>query len=93
MAELVRAFGKDENRICPYVLGGIGVYNVKVTRPLFGIDTSVTKVGLSAGGGFAFRLGNGRTRLFVDVLFVNVSVGGGANTTFLPIRAGFRFGK
>lgn len=93
MGEIVYAFGTDKEQVRPYILGGIGLFNVKVTSPSFGIDTSVTKVGFGGGAGLAFKLGAGGTRFFVEGKFVSVSTGGGSNTTFIPIRAGFRFGK
>lgn len=93
MGEIVYAFGTNKEQIRPYILGGIGLFNVKVTSPSFGVDTSVTKVGFGGGAGVAFKLGAGGTRFFVEGKFVSVSTGGGSNTTFLPIRAGFRFGK
>jgi Outer membrane protein beta-barrel domain len=93
MGEVVYAFGTSKEQIRPYILGGIGIFNVKITSPSFGIDTSVTKVGFGGGAGIAFKLGTGGTRFFVEGKFVSVSTGGGSNTTFLPVRAGFRFGK
>jgi opacity protein-like surface antigen len=93
MGELVYAFGTNKAQVRPYILGGIGLFNVKVTSPSFGLDTSVTKVGFGGGAGLAFKMGAGGTRFFVEGKFVSVSTGGGSNTTFLPIRAGFRFGK
>jgi hypothetical protein len=93
MGEVVYAFGTNKDQVRPYILGGIGLFNVKITSPSFGIDTSVTKVGFGGGAGLAFKLGAGGTRFFVEGKFVSVSTGGGSNTTFLPIRAGFRFGK
>jgi hypothetical protein len=93
MGEVVYAFGTNKAQVRPYILGGIGLFNVKVTSPSFGIDTSVTKVGFGGGAGLAFKMGAGGTRFFVEGKFVSVSTGGGSNTTFLPIRAGFRFGN
>ncbi|HET7251635.1 MAG TPA: outer membrane beta-barrel protein [Gemmatimonadales bacterium] len=92
MADVVYAFGTDKDQIRPYILGGIGIFNVKVTSPSFGIDTSETKVGFGGGVGVAFKLGTGGTRFFVEGKYVTVSTSG-TSTTFLPIRAGFRFGK
>ncbi len=93
MGEVVYAFGTNKDQVRPYILGGTGLFNVKRTIPSLGIDTSVTKVGFGGGAGLAFKLGAGGTRFFVEGKFVSVSTGGGSNTTFLPIRAGFRFGK
>jgi opacity protein-like surface antigen len=91
MGDIVYAFGTQKEQIRPYILGGIGLYNVKVTIPSLSVDTSVTKVGFGGGAGVAFKLGAGGTRFFVEGKFVSVATGGGSNTTFLPFRAGFRF--
>ena len=91
MAELVYAFGTQADQIRPYILGGVGFYNVKVTIPSASVDTSVSKIGFGGGAGVAFKLGSGSTRFFVEGKFVNVSTEGGS-TTFLPIKAGIRFG-
>jgi opacity protein-like surface antigen len=90
MAEIVYAFGAQADQIRPYILGGIGYYNVKVSITGFG-DFSESKVGFGGGAGVAFKVGTGSTRVFVEGKFVNVSTSG-SSTTFLPIRAGFRFG-
>jgi len=90
MADIVYAFGTQADQIRPYVLGGVGLYNLKVTVPSVSFDTSVTKVGFGGGAGIAFKVGTGSTRVFVEAKYVNVSTEGGS-TTFLPIRAGLRF--
>lgn len=91
LAEVVFAFGTQADQIRPYILGGIGFYNVKVTVPSIALDTSVSKVGFGGGAGVAFKMGSGSTRFFVEGKFVSVATEGGS-TTFLPIRAGLRFG-
>lgn len=88
LAEAVYAFGKKADGVRPYVMGGLGLYNVKVD--VSGLSGSTTKVGFGAGAGLAFKLGTGNTRFFVEGKFVSVSTTGGS-TNFLPIRAGFRF--
>jgi opacity protein-like surface antigen len=91
MAELVYAVGTSADQIRPYVFGGVGFFNVKVTIPSASVDTSVSKVGFGGGAGIAFKVGTGSTRFFVEGKFVSVSTEGGS-TTFLPIKAGIRFG-
>lgn len=91
MADLVYAFGTQADQIRPYVLGGVGFFNVKVTVPSASFDTSVTKVGFGGGAGIAFKVGTGGTRVFVEAKYMSVSTEGGS-TNFLPIRAGIRFG-
>jgi len=89
LAEVVYAFGKQADQIRPYILGGVGYYNVKFSAG--GVSASESKVGFGGGAGIAFKVGTGSTRVFVEGKFVNVSTTGGS-TTFLPIRAGIRFG-
>lgn len=90
LAEAVYAFGQKKDQIRPYIMGGIGYYNVKFD-PAVGSSVSESKIGFGGGAGLAFKLGLG-TRFFVDGKFVSVATTGGS-TTFFPIRAGFRFGK
>jgi opacity protein-like surface antigen len=90
LAEVVYAFGTQADQVRPYILGGVGYYNVKVDVTGFG-SASESKVGFGGGAGVAFKAGAGSTRIFVEGKFVNVSTTGGS-TTFLPIRAGVRFG-
>ena len=92
LGDLVYAFGQTNDQIRPYILGGVGIFNVKVTVPSASFDSSETKVGFGGGAGVAFKLGTGGTRFFVEGKFMTVSTSG-SSTTFLPVRAGFRFGK
>ena len=78
----------------PYLIGGGGVYNVKVTGEddvggVIDTDNSVTKFGLNAGAGFDFKAGS--AGLFVEGRFHNVFTEG-SNLTFIPISVGIRFG-
>lgn len=89
LAEVVYAFGTQAAQVRPYILGGVGYYNVKISAG--GVSASESKVGFGGGAGLAFKVGTGDTRLFVEGKFVSVSTSGNS-TTFLPIRAGIRFG-
>jgi opacity protein-like surface antigen len=89
LAEVVYAFGKQADQIRPYILGGAGYYNVKISAG--GLSASESKLGFGGGAGIAFKVGSGSTRVFVEGKFVSVSTTGNS-TTFLPIRAGLRFG-
>ncbi len=89
LAEVVYAFGKKADGVRPYLLGGIGFYNVKVDVTGLG-SASSSKVGFGGGAGLAFKLGTGGTRFFIEGKYVSVSTSGGS-TNFIPIRAGFRF--
>ena len=88
MGELVYAFGPKVSPARPYIFGGVGVFNVKVSAS--GADTSETKVGFGGGAGVAFKLGTGSTRLFVEGRYMTVK----AFTVTLPslgFTAGLRF--
>jgi opacity protein-like surface antigen len=89
LAEVVFALGTQADQIRPYLLGGVGYYNVKISNG--GASVSESKIGFGGGAGLAFKVGTGSTRVFVEGKFVSVSTTGGS-TSFLPIRAGFRFG-
>lgn len=89
MAELVYAMGKNADPARPYVFGGVGLFNVKLSAG--GADTSETKVGFGGGAGVAFKLGPSSTRLFVEGRYATVKV---FDTTLpsIGIKAGVRFG-
>lgn len=89
LAEVVYAFGTKADQIRPYILGGVGMYNVKFSAG--GVSQSDTKVGFGGGAGLALKVGTGGTRVFVEGKFVSVSTSG-SSLTFVPIRAGIRFG-
>lgn len=89
LAEVVYAFMKPTDNLRPYVMGGVGLFNVKLSAG--GGDTSTTKVGFGGGAGLAFKVGTGSTRLFVEGRYTSVSVFG-VTLPFLGVKAGFRFG-
>ena len=88
MADVVWAPGTSADQIRPYVLGGLGFFNVKADFPLG--SGSATKIGFGGGAGAAFKVGTGGTRVFVEGKFMDVSTDVNS-TTFIPIRAGVRF--
>lgn len=73
----------------PYLLGGGGVYNVKITVPSQSIDTSETKFTWDFGAGLTF--GAGPARFFVEGRYIVIQESGGS-TKFIPVTAGVRFG-
>jgi opacity protein-like surface antigen len=89
MAEVVYAFMTPADQIRPYILGGVGLFNVKLSGA--GGDTSTTKVGFGGGAGLAFKVGSGSTRVFVEGRYTSVSVFG-TTLPFLGVKAGLRFG-
>ena len=88
LAEVVYGLGKKADGVRPYILGGLGYYNVKVSAS--GASASESKVGFGGGAGLAFKLGPSGARFFVEGKYVSVSTSGGS-TNFIPIRAGIRF--
>lgn len=72
----------------PYVMGGLGLYNVRTD--VGGIAGSETGVGFGVGGGVSFNLGAGGSRLFAETRFTSISTTGSA-LTFLPIVVGISF--
>ena len=88
LAEVVYALGQKADGVRPYLLGGLGYYNVKVSAT--GGSVSESKVGFGGGAGLAFKLGPSGARFFVEGKYVSVSTSGGS-TNFIPIRAGIRF--
>ncbi len=94
-ANAVYKFNSSEGtRFRPYLIGGGGVYNLKVTGDddvggVIDTEGSTTKFGINAGAGFDFKAGG--AGLFVEGRFHNVFTEG-SNTTFIPITVGVRFG-
>jgi hypothetical protein len=82
----------DESTFRPYLLGGVGVYNSKVTGaddPGDVLGGGETDFGLNGGAGFDFKAGG--AGLFIEGRFHNVFTSG-SNTQFIPITVGIRFG-
>jgi hypothetical protein len=67
----------------PYVLGGLGIYNVD-----FGAN-SETKIGYALGGGVTFSLAS--LGAFAEARYVSVKTSN-FTTTFVPLTVGLMFG-
>jgi hypothetical protein len=78
----------NETQFRPYLIGGVGVYNVKA-KPDVGTSLSDTKFGVNAGAGFNIKTSG--VGIFVEGRFHNVFVEG-SDFHFIPITAGVRFG-
>jgi opacity protein-like surface antigen len=87
MASLIYSF-TGAGSVTPYVLAGIGYYNVKVDVTGFG-SADESKVGFGGGGGIRFPMGS--ASLFAEARYMNISTTGGS-TTFMPIIVGVSFG-
>jgi opacity protein-like surface antigen len=74
----------------PYLMGGLGMYNVKADAG--GLSSDDTNIAFAFGAGVSFPMGTGGSRLFAETRYTSVSTSGGA-TTFLPIIVGISFGQ
>lgn len=88
MASVVYQFGSAGPK--PYVMGGLGYSNIKVSAG--GTDVSESKVAFGFGAGVSLPMGTGGSRLFAETRYTSVSTTG-SSTTFLPIVVGISFGK
>jgi len=79
---LLYHFGAPAAPARPYVLGGLGFYNVDA----FG--SSETKIGFGLGGGVLFGLGG--FNAFAEARYLSVS--SGPSLTFVPLTVGLMFG-
>lgn len=80
----------EDSRFRPYVIGGVGVYNLKPTGDdVLGDPGSETKFGINAGAGFDVKAGG--AGLFIEGRFHNVFTEG-SNTQFIPLTVGIRLG-
>lgn len=79
----------------PYVIGGLGVYNVKSTASSGGVDISASKTapGLNGGLGFDFHIAGMPT--FAEARYQYIMSKddntGFVNATQIPVTIGFRF--
>lgn len=89
MASLVYSLGGAAGAR-PYLMGGLGMYNVKIEAG--GASVDETKIAFAFGGGVSFPMGTGGSRLFAETRYTSVSTTGGS-TTFLPIIVGISFGQ
>lgn len=74
---------KTPASVTPYVLGGVGMYNVKAD------PFSETKFAFGAGAGLEMKMT--AMSLYLEAKYMNIATSGSA-TTFIPITVGLRFG-
>jgi opacity protein-like surface antigen len=97
-ANVVFAFSTaEESTFHPYLIGGVGGYNVKAVGDDVEGDDSDTNFGVNAGAGFDFDLGS--VAAFVEGRFHAVFSGtvdpeslDDATASFVPITVGIRLG-
>ena len=80
----------EESTFHPYLIGGVGLYNMKLTGDDVPDDLdSETDFGINAGAGFDFQAG--AVGLFIEGRFHNVFTED-ESTNFIPITVGVRLG-
>ena len=80
--------GDHHASVRPYILGGLGYYNVKAT--FSGGSASQSKIAFGLGGGVLFGLG-ASMHGFAEARYMSVQTSGGS-TAFVPITLGLMFG-
>jgi opacity protein-like surface antigen len=79
---------KTAGGVQPYVIGGVGVFNVKVTVGSASADE--TKFAFAGGGGLKFKAGSD-SHFYVETRYVSVQTSN-SSTGFIPITVGISFG-
>ncbi len=72
----------------PYILGGVGYFQVKAEGG--GGSVSESKVAFGGGAGLKFKAGSD-ANIFVESRYLSVSTSG-SSTTFVPLTVGVSFG-
>jgi opacity protein-like surface antigen len=98
-------FGPHFGAFQPYVLGGVGIYDLRFRgedaagNNVF--DAGTTRFGWNVGAGFAFRVGGSNAHVFVEGRYTSVSLEGnvlgdtlhtgGRRFTLIPVNVGVIF--
>jgi hypothetical protein len=82
--DLVYHLGNRASTVRPYVVGGLGFYNVD------GGGGSDTKFAFGAGGGILFSIGT--MHAFLETRYMSIQRSG-SSYTFLPVTLGLMFGQ
>lgn len=77
---------ETESAFKPYLLAGLGYYNVKVEA--FGLQGDESDLAFNVGAGYNFTLGN--SNMFTELRFLSIQTEGTSLNT-LPIVIGLRF--
>jgi hypothetical protein len=80
-------FGESTMPFRPYVIGGLGFYNVKFS----GAAGSSSETKFALGGGLGANFGVGTVHAFVEGRYISVFTSG-SHTNFIPLTVGVRFG-
>ena len=84
--DLLYHLGNRASTVRPYVLGGVGFYNVDFG----GGAGSQSKFAFGAGGGILFSIGT--MHAFLESRYMSVQTSGNS-LTFLPVSLGLMFGQ
>jgi len=81
--------GSDDSRLRPYVIGGVGAFNQKVTESYGGLSANAneTNVGVQAGGGFMMTLSGFST--FLEAKYLTAY--SNDSWSWIPVTVGVRF--
>lgn len=79
---------KTGSGLKPYILGGVGYFQVKAEGG--GGSISESKVAFGGGAGLKFKAGSD-ANIFVESRYLSVSTSG-SSTTFIPLTVGVSFG-
>jgi len=82
-ADLLYHLGDRRSSVRPYVMGGLGFFNVSD-------GSSTTKFAFGLGGGILF--GVGTMHAFLESRYMSIQTSG-SSLTFLPITLGLMFGR
>lgn len=90
--DVVLNLGDQSADARPYLLGGLGFYNVKssITSGSTTVKTSATKVAFNFGAGLTIRATDNMA-MYMEARFVSVRAAGGA-INFIPLSVGLRWG-
>jgi opacity protein-like surface antigen len=91
-ADVVLNFGMATSKARPYVLAGVGVYNVKSTGAggTYASGTSVTKGAFNGGAGVNIKT-SGNMAVYLEGRFISIRASGGS-LSFIPLSIGLRWG-
>ncbi len=84
-ADVVLSPGSAAAKLRPYLLGGLGFFNVKS-----GTGSGDTKFAFNLGGGLTVKAGS-RMAVFLEGRYISVQTEG-SSTGFIPISIGLRWG-
>jgi opacity protein-like surface antigen len=91
-ADVVLNLGTKSSKARPYVLAGVGFYNVKSTGAggTYSTGTSFTKGAFNGGAGVNIKT-SGNMAVYAEGRFISIRASGGS-LSFIPLSIGLRWG-